>query len=195
MARLENLCVYCGSSVGSDPVYQEAAIALAEFMVERGIRLVNGGGSIGLMGVMADRILELGGECYGVIPEALKELEVAHPRMTKLYVTPDMHTRKLQMVNLSDGFLALPGGYGTLDELFETLTWLQLHLHNKPVALLNVNNYFGPLIEMADKMERDGFVRNGTRKLMYASDSIEIVLDNLENNFPATPEKWKHWNP
>ena len=176
-------------------MYRRAAIQLSDKLVDRGIRLVNGGGSIGLMGVMADRILERGGECYGVIPESLKELEVAHLGMTELFVVPDMHTRKLKMVNMSDGFLALPGGYGTLDELFETVTWLQLHIHDKPVVLLNINNYFNPLLDMLDRMVAQGFVRDGSRELLQTTHSIELALDILENNYPANHERLKHRNP
>ena len=192
MSRLRNVCVYCGSSSGRDPVYRRAAIQLSDKLVDRGIRLVNGGGRLGLLG---DGILGREGECYGVIPESLKELEVAHLGMTELFVVPDMHTRKLKMVNMSDGFLALPGGYGTLDELFETVTWLQLHIHDKPVVLLNINNYFNPLLDMLDRMVAQGFVRDGSRELLQTTHSIELALDILENNYPANHGRLKHRNP
>ena len=129
MQNFNNICIYCGSGVGNSPVYKSIALELSDYIVDNDMRMINGGGSIGLMGVMADRILERGGRCTGVIPIGLKEKEVAHLGMTELIVTSDMHTRKREMVNQSDAFIALPGGFGTLDELFETLTWAQLGLN------------------------------------------------------------------
>lgn len=190
MNRIRTLCVYCGSSHGKDPAFHDAAIRLADHLVKNNIRLVNGGGSIGLMGVMADRMLSQGGQCIGVIPESLKDKEVAHTGMTQLIIVPDMHSRKLKMVNLSDAFLALPGGYGTLDELFETLTWSQLHLHRKPIVLLNINNYFSPLLAMVDKMVAEGFLNYDARKLLQATSSIEIALHVLNQSVPQTKVKW-----
>ena len=176
---IKSICVYCGSSKGNNPAFTSAAIALSDYLVEHKIRLVNGGGSIGLMGVMADRVLEQGGQAVGVIPMSLKEKEVAHMGMTELLVVPDMHSRKLTMVNLSDALIALPGGFGTLDELFETLTWSQLNLHSKPVGLLNVDGYFDALLQMASHMVREGFVKQEALALLNISDSIDGLMHQL----------------
>ncbi|MDX1406964.1 MAG: TIGR00730 family Rossman fold protein [Saprospiraceae bacterium] len=181
MSALSSIAVYCGSRTGGDSRFTEAALAVADFLVDRDMTMVNGGGSIGLMGVMTDRILSRGGKAIGVIPLALKEKEVAHLGMTELLVVPDMHARKLTIVNLSDAFVALPGGFGTLDELFETLTWSQLHLHNKPVGLLNVDGYYDPLLQMIDEMVGHGFVREDSRRLLHAADSIDQLLHAMEH--------------
>jgi uncharacterized protein (TIGR00730 family) len=190
MNSISSVCVYCGSSPGNNPVYREQAIHLAVLLASNGIRLVNGGGSIGLMGIMADTILAHGGECIGVIPFGLKEKEIAHKGMTELIVVPDMHSRKLTMVNLSDAFIGLPGGFGTLDEVFETLTWSQLHLHHKPILLYNPAGYYDPLIAQADHMVREGFLNNSSRALLMSTDTIENIIPLLQT-FTFTPaEKW-----
>jgi len=191
MENLKNICVYCGSGVGTHQIYQSVALELSDYLVDNNMRLINGGGSIGLMGVMADRILLKGGECLGVIPIGLKEKEVAHLGMTELIVTPDMHTRKRTMVDLSDAFIALPGGFGTLDELFETLTWSQLNLHCKPIGLLNVTGYFDPLIDMADRMVAEGFLKTDARALLRTADNIDDLFEALNNQVPAHSLKWK----
>jgi len=190
MQNLKTICVYCGSGVGTDPVYKAIALELSDYLVDNHMQLVNGGGSIGLMGVMADRILEKGGKCIGVIPHGLKEKEVAHLGMTELIVTPDMHTRKRTMVDRSDAFIAIPGGFGTLDELFETLTWAQLNLHNKPIGLLNVSGYFDPLIDMANRMVKEGFLRADGRALLRTSDNIEDLFAILNKSGSAHSLKW-----
>jgi uncharacterized protein (TIGR00730 family) len=190
MSNLKSICVYCGSGKGVDPVYESQALALADYIADHNMRLVNGGGSVGLMGVMADRILAKGGECIGIIPIDLKEKEVAHLGMTELIVTPDMHTRKRKMVDYSDAFIAIPGGFGTLDELFETLTWSQLNLHNKPIALLNVNGYFDPLIEMADRMVKEGFLREDGRGLLSTADNIADLFVALNKHAQPHSLKW-----
>ena len=144
------------------------------------------------MGVMADRVLARGGKAIGVIPLALKDKEVAHTEMTELLVVPDMHARKLTIVNLSDAFIALPGGFGTLDELFETLTWSQLHLHHKPVGLLNVDGYFDPLLAMADRMVNEGFVLSRARRLLLTADNIAGLMQLLEEPVPhSSAAKWE----
>lgn len=189
---MQSVAVYCGSSIGNDPLYRNLAIELADFFVANNIRLVNGGGSIGLMGVMADRMLEKGGTCIGVIPIALKEKEVAHLGMTELIVTPDMHTRKLKMVNLSNAFIAIPGGFGTLDELFETLTWAQLHLHEKPIGVLNVGGYFDHLIHQADYMVDKGFLRPEARALLYSSHDVKGLFEQFKKHSAPKGEKWDY---
>lgn len=186
------MAVFCGSSTGSNPAYIALANDLADYFVEKQIRLINGGGSIGLMGVMADRMLKHGGVCIGVIPLALKDKEVAHTGMSELIVVPDMHARKLIMVNLSDAFIAIPGGFGTLDELFETLTWAQLHLHNKPVGVLNIAGYFDPLLAQLDHMVKEGFLKPEARALLYSSDRLEELMEKFISHLPPSGEKWDY---
>lgn len=187
---MQTLCVYCGSSSGHNETYAETARQLVDIMHQRDVRLVNGGGSIGIMGIMADRMLELGGKCIGVIPRSLQDKEVAHDGMTELIVVPDMHARKLKMVNLSDAFIGFPGGFGTLDEVFETLTWLQLHLHNKPIGLLNTNGYFDHLIAMLDHMVAEGFLNTRARALLHVHTEIEPLLDILSKPHVHVGTKW-----
>lgn len=189
---IRSIAVYCGSSPGNNPAYVALANDLADYFVEKQIRLINGGGSIGLMGVMADRMLKHDGVCIGVIPLALKDKEVAHTGMSELIVVPDMHARKLIMVNLSDAFIAIPGGFGTLDEIFETLTWSQLHLHNKPVGLLNINGYFDPLLAQLDHMVEEGFLKAEARALLYTADRIEELMEKFTSHIPPSGEKWDY---
>lgn len=191
MERFRSICVYCGSSVGRNHDYTASALALAEYLVAEGYRLVNGGGSIGLMGVMANRVLELGGQAVGVIPMSLKEREVAHMGMTELIVVPDMHSRKLTMVNLSDAFICLPGGFGTLDEMFETLTWSQLYLHRKPIGLLNVGGFFDPLLQMLSRMVQEDFLRADARALLQTDAEIPGLFEKLYTPSKYFSQKWK----
>ena len=190
MEKFKSICVYCGSSTGQNKAYFNAAIALADYMVAQGYRLVNGGGSIGLMGVMTNRILELGGEAIGVIPMGLKSKEVAHLGMTELIVVPDMHSRKLTMVNLSDAFVCLPGGFGTLDELFETLTWSQLYLHRKPIGMLNVDGFFDPLLQMLSRMVQEGFLKAEARALLQTEEHIPDLFEKLYSPVKYNSLKW-----
>src|SRR5688572_5920881 len=190
MSTIRSVCVYCGSSAGINPVYREDAIRLSQLLVQHNIRLINGGGNIGIMGIMADTVLALGGECTGIIPLGLQEKEIAHTGMTDLIVVPDMHSRKLTMVNLSDAFVAFPGGFGTLDELFETLTWAQLHLHQKPIIVYNPNHFFDHLLMQADLMVEEGFLNNSNRSLLMSTDKLENLFPML-NEFDASPvNKW-----
>jgi len=188
MTRLKSIAVYCGSSLGHHPGFADDARALARMFHENNIRLVNGGGSIGLMGVMADTLMELGGQAVGVIPLMLKEKEVAHTGMTELIVVPDMHSRKLMMVNLSDAFIAFPGGFGTLDELFETLTWAQIRIHQKPVIVYNPKGYFDPLLAQADLMVREGFLHAEARRLLMEADALSAILPKLASFQPGSGE-------
>lgn len=192
MNELRSICVYCGSATGNDPVYTRDAVLLAGIFLDNKIRLVNGGGSIGLMGVMADAMITGGGEAIGVIPLSLKEREVAHKNMTELLVVPDMHSRKLTMVNLADAFIALPGGFGTLDEVFETLTWAQLHLHQKPVLVYNPNGYFDLLLAQADKMVQEGFLSPVSRTLLMSTHDLRQILPMLTSYKPPSSEKWSN---
>ena len=192
MNKLRSIAVYCGSSVGNNPVYAEDARKLMSLFAKNNIRLVNGGGSIGLMGVMADCIMELGGQAIGVIPLSLKEKELAHMGMTEIHIVPDMHSRKLMMVNLSDAFIGFPGGFGTMDEVFETLTWSQLHLHHKPILIYNPNGFYDRLIEQVDHMTAEGFINAHSRRLLMATDDIEQVIPMLREFSHAVVDKWTY---
>lgn len=192
MNELRSICVYCGSATGLDPIYAHDAVALACLFLEHKIRLVNGGGSIGLMGVMADAMMSGSGEAIGIIPRSLQEKEVAHTGMTDLIVVPDMHSRKLMMVNMSDAFVAFPGGFGTLDEVFETLTWAQLHLHLKPIIVYNPGGFFDHMLAQADHMVTEGFLNATSRSLLMSTSDINQILPMLRSYQPPTSDKWSH---
>jgi uncharacterized protein (TIGR00730 family) len=185
------LCVFCGSSKGTRPLFAEAARQLGEQMAGRGLGLVYGGGHIGLMGVLADAVLAGGGEAVGVIPRALVERELAHNRLTALHVVDTMHQRKALMADLADAFAALPGGFGTGDELFEILTWAQLGLHAKPIGLLNVAGFFDPLLAWIERTVEEGFLRAEHRHLLIVRDEPAALLDALVGYRPAAViPKW-----
>lgn len=185
------LCVYCGSSMGNLNDYESAARELGELMVARGIGLVYGGASVGIMGVIADTVLNAGGEAIGIMPKALVDKEIAHGKLTRLEVVTSMHERKARMAELSDGFIALPGGFGTLEELFEVLTWGQLGFHQKPCGLLDVRNYYQHLVTFFDQTVTSGFLKPVHRDLLITSDSPVTLLDEM-NQFEPDPEpgKW-----
>lgn len=188
MAELKSLCVYCGSSSGNHPEYAEQARAFGAEMARRGIALVYGGGKVGLMGTVADAVLAAGGQAIGVIPRQLVELEVAHPGLTELQVVETMHQRKTRMYELSDAFVALPGGFGTMDEMFEMLTWAQLGLHRYPCAFLDVRDYYRSLSTMMGHMVDEGFVRPGQRDSVWFGDSMAALFDwmaSYEGNHAA----------
>ncbi len=189
---MRRLCVFCGSSSGNGEVYAASARRLGESLAARGLVLVYGAGHVGLMGVLADAVLGAGGEVIGVIPQALVDKELAHRGLTKLHVVETMHQRKALMADLADAFLALPGGFGTADELFEILTWAQLGLHAKPIGLLNVAGFFDPLLAWLDHTVRQGFVREEHRRLLLEAADAERLLGLLQQPQPARqmPEKW-----
>ena len=174
------ICVYMGSRDGSNPAYLETAVALGRAMVKRGHGLVYGGASSGLMGAVADQFVEAGAETYGVIPEALYELEVAHKGLTELVITTDMHQRKKAMLEKADAFIALPGGLGTFEELFEALTWQQLGYHSKPVGLLNVDGYYDDLLVFLERSVRSGFVSAHHHESLIVDDRVDGILDQIE---------------
>jgi uncharacterized protein (TIGR00730 family) len=176
---LKRICVFCGSSAGVHAVYAQAAQAVGRLLCRRRIELIYGGGKVGLMGLLADACLAEGGRVIGVIPQALVDREVAHLGLTELRVVSSMHERKAVMAELSDAFIALPGGYGTWEELFEMLTWSQLGIQRKPCGLLNVNGYYDPLLELADKAVSEGFLREVNRDLLLSDDEPERFLDRL----------------
>jgi uncharacterized protein (TIGR00730 family) len=184
------ICVFCGSSAGVRAEYAEAARQVGRLLAERGIGMVYGGGRVGLMGIAADAVLAAGGQVIGVIPESMMAREVGHAGLTTLHVVSTMHERKALMYDLSDAFLALPGGYGTLDELCETLTWSQLGLHGKPCGLLNVDGYFDALIAFFDHATREGFVRPAHRALAFSGEDPAALLDRMAAAPEAATEKW-----
>ncbi len=171
------LCVYCGSSSGRHPDYAEQVRAFGAEMAQRGIALVYGGGKVGLMGALADAVIAGGGEVIGVIPRQLVELEVAHPGLSQLVVVDTMHQRKTRMYELSDAFVALPGGFGTMDEMFEMLTWAQLGLHRYPCAFFDMRGYYHGLRSMLDHMVAEGFVKPGQRDSVWFGDSMPALFD------------------
>jgi uncharacterized protein (TIGR00730 family) len=187
---MSRICVFCGSSMGFSPRYAEQAAALGKLLAQRGIGLVYGGASVGTMGVVADAALAAGGEVIGVIPEALSSVEISHAGLSELHVVADMHERKAKMAALSDGFLALPGGAGTLEELFEVWTWAQLGLHGKPIGLVDVDGYYGPLVAFADHMVTEGFVKPEYRELVMVDADPAALLDRFETYVPPAPPKW-----
>lgn len=190
MVALRSVCVFCGSSSGVDPVHERVAEALGTALGDRGIDLVYGGASVGLMGVVADAALAAGGRVVGVIPEGLFTREIAHRGVTELHEVATMHERKALMYDRSDAFVALPGGFGTLDELFEAVTWSQLGIHAKPAALLDVGGFWGPLVAQLDAMVDAGFLRPQNRALLGVSDTVDGVLDHLAAAAPVHVEKW-----
>jgi uncharacterized protein (TIGR00730 family) len=187
---LRRICVFCGSSSGTREVYKQAAQAVGQLLCQRGIELVYGGGHVGLMGVVADACLNAGGRVIGVIPQALADKEVAHTGLTELRIVGSMHERKAVMADLSDAFVSLPGGFGTWEEFFEVLTWAQLGIHRKACGVLNVNGYYDPLIEMADRALSEGFLREGHRDLLLSDADPERLLDRLSSYAAPAVDKW-----
>ena len=185
---MKALCVFCGSSTGSRPEYRAAASDLGVLLAKQRIKLVYGGGNIGLMGTVAESCMTAGGEVLGVIPQALLDKEHGHRGITRLEVVATMHERKARMAELADGFLALPGGIGTLEELLEVLTWLQLGIHSKPVGLVNVAGFFDPLLAMLDHTLGEGFLRMKHRQLLIAADRAQSTLDQMITRI-SSPEK------
>jgi len=187
---MKSVCVFTGSNGGARTEYAQAARDMGRVLAERGWRLVYGGGCVGLMGVLAEELLAAGGEVIGVIPESLVAKEVAHHGVTELKVVKTMHERKALMADLSDGFVAMPGGFGTLDEFFEIVTWAQLGLHRKPCGLLNVHGYFDALLGFLAHAVQEGFVRREHHAMIIVADSPKALLDRMEKHQPPSVEKW-----
>lgn len=179
-----NICVYCGSSPGDDPRYLEVAADVGRELARRGIGLVYGGAVIGTMGAVANGALGEGGTVYGVIPEHLMSVEVGHRGLTELFEVPDMHGRKAKMAELADGFLVLPGGIGTLEELFEVWTWAQLGLHDKPIGIVDVGGYYQHLLALADHMVSQGFLRQEYRDMIFVDQDPTVLLDRFTDYVP-----------
>lgn len=190
MSRFKRVCVFCGSGEGASPVYAESAIAVGKLLASKGIGVVYGGAKVGLMGAVANAALVGKGEVMGVIPDKLQVKEVVHTGLTELFVVESMHARKAMMGHLSQAFIALPGGWGTMEELFEVLTWTQLRYHTKPVGLLNVNGYYDHLIAFADHAVQEGLLKAEHRALMVAESEPEALLERLENTIIPPEPCW-----
>jgi uncharacterized protein (TIGR00730 family) len=188
---MERVCVFCGSSPGARPAYAEATAELGRLLAADGIGLVYGGGAVGLMGVLADSVLAAGGEAIGVIPQALVDREIGHSGLTELRVVGSMHERKALMAELADAFVALPGGLGTLEELFEVYTWAQLGLHRKPCGLLDVERYYAGIVEFLEHAVREGFVREEHRAMLMVDRDPRALIERLREFAPETVQpKW-----
>jgi len=187
---MKNICIFCGANFSGDPLLEQAIDQLAEIMVNNDIALIFGGGKVGVMGMVANAILNKGGKAIGIIPQFLMTKEIAHPGLTELHVVETMHQRKQLMSDLCDGFITMPGGLGTMEEFFEVLTWLQLGLHSRPVGILNVNGFYDLLLKQLDVMVEQRFLKPVNRQLVLSSgDPIELI--SLMNNFKAdTDEVW-----
>ena len=189
---MKNLAVYCGASKGHETAHLDHAKKLGHLMGERGIALVYGGGSVGLMGAIADAIMEAGGRAIGVIPRFLDEHELGHKKLTELIVVETMHERKQKMIDLAEGFVAMPGGFGTLEELGEVLAWSQLGLHNCPCGVLNVKGFYDGLIAFADRMQADGLLRKEDRDRLLDHEDPTTLLDQMAEWQPPAELKWEH---
>ncbi|WP_433885984.1 TIGR00730 family Rossman fold protein [Pseudomonas vranovensis] len=192
---VRSVCVFCGASTGVNPAYREAAIALGQAIAARGLTLVYGGGAVGLMGIVADAAMAAGGEVIGIIPEALKNAEIGHTGLTRLEVVDGMHARKARMAELSDAFVALPGGLGTLEELFEVWTWGQLGYHAKPLGLLDVNGFYSKLGSFLDHVVEEGFVRPQHRAMLQLADSPAELLEAMDSFEAPVLPKWVDKKP
>ena len=190
MSELRRVCVFCGSKHGRQTGYTVAARKVGRVLAERGVTLVYGGGDVGLMGVLADEVLAGGGEVIGVIHEFMVDHEFAHYGLSVLEVVPSMHARKARMAELADGFIALPGGWGTLEEVLEIVTWAQLQLHDKPVGLLDVGDFYSGLLEFLDHAVVEGFIKEKHRGLLLADDDLDRLLDRMAAHVPTGGTKW-----
>ncbi|MHC0447716.1 LOG family protein [Flavobacterium sp. 3-218] len=187
---MKRITVFCASSFGTEKIYEEQATALGKTLAEQNIELVYGGANVGLMGAVADGALNAGGKVIGVLPNFLRSKEIAHLGLTELILVESMHERKTKMNDLCDGVIALPGGFGTLEELFEMLTWAQLGLHKKPIAVLNVNGFYDSLIELLQTMTEKGLLKEVNQKMLLVSDTIEDLLEQMKNYTAPTVGKW-----
>jgi len=187
---MKRVCVFCGSNMGTRPIYVEASQEMGRALLRRSIGLVYGGGCIGLMGTIADAMMQGGGQVIGVIPDALVDRELAHGDVTELIIVRSMHERKAKMAELSDAFIAMPGGYGTFEEFCEIITWAQLGMHRKPCGILNVDGYYDPLLALFDRAVTEGFVHPANRLLVIENRNPDQLLDMLANYNPPRTEKW-----
>ena len=190
MAVLRRVCIYCGSSFGTNPNHRAAAESFATLLAKRGIGVVYGGASVGLMGAVADAAIAVGGEVIGVLPHFMADKEIAHTGLTELRLVETLHERKAQMAELSDAFVALPGGIGTFEEIFEALSWAQIGLHTKPCAVLNTDGFYDPLLAFLHATVNTGFVRAATRALLLSENEPETLLTALETFAPTAYNRW-----
>ena len=190
---IRRIAVFCGSSRGTERIFEEQAYELGKTLAVQNIELVYGGANVGLMGTVANGVMENGGKAIGVLPAFLKKVEIANLNLTELVMVDTMHQRKAKMNELSDGVIALPGGFGTLEEFFEMLTWAQLGLHRKPVALLNVDGFYDALLALVDTMVDRGFLRKENREMLLVSDNIEDLLDKMRKYEAPSVGKWLNW--
>lgn len=188
--HMKRITVFCGSSFGTDEIYKEQAYLLGETLAKNNIEVVYGGANVGLMGAVADGALSVKGKVIGVLPEFLKGKEIAHRNLTKLIITETMHERKVKMNELSDGVIAMPGGYGTLEEFFEMLTWGQLGLHKKPIAILNINGFYNELKLLIQTMVDKGFLKSINQEMLLISDNIDELINMMQNYKAPTVGKW-----
>lgn len=189
---MERVQIFCGSSSGLDQIFTSQVENMAEYLVERKIGVVYGGAAVGLMGILANKVLELGGEVIGVIPEFLQAKEIAHNGLSNLIIVESLQDRKIKMEEISDGTIALPGGFGTLDELFEMLTLAQLGIHKNPIGLLNINGFYDDLSNLLLKMTQSGLLKDVNRKMLLVGESVEDLIQKMENYLPPTEDKWIH---
>lgn len=187
---MKQVCVFWGSYPGSQPIYVTAAQAMGMGLAKRGLGLVYGGGRVGLMGAVANGALAGGGKVVGVIPQSLVDRELAHTGLSEMHVVASMHERKAMMAEITDAFVAMPGGFGTLDELFEIITWAQLGFHRKPIALLNIGGYFDPMLVFIEHMATEGFIKPEHRRAVLVKDDVDGLLDTLLTYQPPQLEKW-----
>ncbi|OXA80432.1 hypothetical protein SAMN05444397_102205 [Flavobacterium aquidurense] len=187
---MKRITVFCGSSSGTEAIYTEQAILLGQTFAKENIQLVYGGANVGLMGAVADGVLNNGGKAIGVLPNFLRSKEIAHLGLTELILVESMHERKTKMNDLCDGVIALPGGFGTLEELFEMLTWAQLGLHKKPIAILNINGFYDSLIKLTENMTKKGLLKEANQKMLLVSDTIPDLLHQMRNYTPPSVGKW-----
>ena len=193
MSSLKNICIYCGSSDHTDEVFLQAADAMGEALAERGMTLVFGAGRTGMMGRVAAAVLANGGQAVGVIPRIFETPELMHNGLSELHVVDDMHTRKAMMIEMADAFIALPGGFGTFEELFEVLTWSQIGLHSKPIGVLNVADYFTPLLDLIEHARTQGFIYKEHRQLLISESQPDVLLDGLNSyQTPQDLDRWVH---
>jgi len=187
---MKSITVFCGSSFGSEEIYKEQAIFLGQTLAKQNIQLIYGGANVGLMGAVADGVLQEGGKAIGVLPHFLQSKEIAHQDLTELILVETMHERKTKMNDLCDGVIVLPGGYGTLEEFFEMITWAQLGLHKKPIAILNINGFYDDLIKLVQNMVDKGFLKQINQEMLLVSDSIDKLLEKMKNYRAPSVGKW-----
>ena len=188
--QIKSITVFCGSSMGLQPIFKTVANALGQHLATNGIQLVYGGAKVGLMGELANGAIQSGGKVIGVLPQFLSSVEIAHKGLSELILVDSMHERKAKMAALSDGFIALPGGFGTLEELFEILTWGQLGLHKKPIGILNVGGFYDALMTLLDTMVANGLLKKANRNMLLVADSVDVLLSQMATYQAPTEDKW-----